>query len=165
MRAGLGTSPLIMVKVTTWYWSRYWILRLILDGQGICKLGVVHILRNQPRGEGVSKCLRLITGGGFGRWLRNQNFHFLPIFVIPIGQFSLIFIFTNFGKNKANNDQGSMNRGEKWFSEKLWKILTGKIFGPIHSRYVPPVSTAPASELVLQRGGLASKIAFQGGNL
>ena len=32
-------------------------------------------------------------------------------------------------------------------------------------RYVPPVSRAPASELVLQRGGLASKIAFQGGNL
>ena len=32
-------------------------------------LGVVHILRNQPRGGGVSKCLRLITGGGggFGR--------------------------------------------------------------------------------------------------
>ena len=30
-------------------------------------LGVVHILRNQPRGgEGVSKCLRLITGGGGG---------------------------------------------------------------------------------------------------
>ena len=31
------------------------------------------------------------------------------------------------------------------------------------SRYVPPVSRAPASELVLQRGGLASEIAFQGG--
>ena len=29
-------------------------------------LGVVHILRNQPRGGGVSKCLRLITGGGVG---------------------------------------------------------------------------------------------------
>ena len=35
----------------------------------------------------------------------------------------------------------------------------------LHSRYVPPVSRTPASELVLQRGGLASKIAFQGGNL
>ena len=60
-----------------------------------------------------------------------------------------------------------MNRGEKWFSEKLLKILTSKIFGPSHSRYdyVPPVSRAPASELVLQRGSLASKIAFQGGNL
>ena len=53
-----------------------------------------------------------------------------------------------------------MNHGEKWFSEKLLKI-----FGPSHSRYVPPVSIAPASELVLQRGGLASEIAFQGGNL
>ena len=42
---------------------------------------------------GVSKCLRLITregAGGVGRLLRNQNFHFLPIFVIQIGQFSLI---------------------------------------------------------------------------
>ena len=29
-------------------------------------------------------------GGGFGRSLRNQNFLFLPIFVITIGQFSLI---------------------------------------------------------------------------
>ena len=28
--------------------------------------GVVYILRNQQRGEGVSKCLRLITGGGGG---------------------------------------------------------------------------------------------------
>ena len=31
--------------------------------------------------EGVSKCLRLITGGGgggVGRWLRNQNFNFYP---------------------------------------------------------------------------------------
>ena len=50
-----------------------------------------------------------------------------------------------------------MNRGETWFSEK--------IFGPSHSRYVPPVSRAPASELVLQRGGLPSEIAFSGGNL
>ena len=48
-------------------------------------LGVVHILRNQQRGEGVSKCLRLITGGGgggggggVGRLLRNQNFNFYP---------------------------------------------------------------------------------------
>ena len=33
-------------------------------------IGVVHILRNQPRGRGVFNCLRLITGGGgmgFGR--------------------------------------------------------------------------------------------------
>ena len=31
-----------------------------------------------------------------------------------------------------------------------------------HSRYVPPVSRAPASELVLQRGGLPSEIALPG---
>ena len=53
----------------------------------------------------------------------------------------------------AHNDQGDMNRGKKWFSEKL----------PSHSRYVPPVSRAPASELVLQRGGLPSEIALPGG--
>ena len=53
-----------------------------------------------------------------------------------------------------------MKRGEKWFSEKLRK----KNFGPTHSRYVPPVSRAPASELVLQSGGLASEIALQGGS-
>ena len=48
---------------------------------------------------------------------------------------------------------------------KTLKNFDLKIFGPIHSRYVPPVSRAPASELVLQRGGLTSEIAFQGGNL
>ena len=37
-----------------------------------------------------------------------------------------------------------------------------KMFGPTHSRYVPPVSRAPASELVLQRGGLPSEIALPG---
>ena len=46
---------------------------------------------------------------------------------------------------------------------KTLKNFDLKIFGPSHSRYVPPVSRAPASELVLQRGGLASEIAFQGG--
>ena len=39
-------------------------------------------------------------------------------------------------------------------------FLTYNIFGPTHSRYVPPVSRAPASELVLQRGGLPSEKAF-----
>ena len=45
----------------------------------------------------------------------------------------------------AQNDQGSMKRREKWFSEK---ILTLKIFGPSHSRYVLHTSKgrAPASE-------------------
>ena len=33
--------------------------------ENTAQYGVVHILRNQPRG-GVSKCLRLITGGGGG---------------------------------------------------------------------------------------------------
>ena len=47
---------------------------------------------------------------------------------------------------------------------KYFKNLDFEIFGPIHSRYVPPVSRAPASELVLQRGGLPSEIAFSGGN-
>ena len=36
------------------------------------------------------------------------------------------------------------------------------MFCPTHSRYVPPVSKAPASELVLQRGGLPSEIALPG---
>ena len=36
------------------------------------------------------------------------------------------------------------------------------MFGPTHSRYVPPVSRAPASELVLQRGVLPSEIALPG---
>ena len=48
----------------------------------------------------------------------------------------------------AQNDQGSMNRREKWFSEK---ILTLKIFGPSHSRYVPLKAELPlpSSDLVL----------------
>ena len=58
-----------------------------------------------------------------------------------------------------------MNRGRKWFSEKLTNILTYNIFGPSHSRYVPPVSKAPASELVLQGGGLPSEIVLPGRNL
>ena len=39
-------------------------------------------------------------------------------------------------------------------------MWTYNIFGPSHSRYVPPVSRAPATELVLQRGGLPSEIAL-----
>ena len=35
--------------------------------------------------------------------------------------------------------------------------------GRTHSRYVPSVSRAPASELVLQRGGLPSEITLPGG--
>ena len=55
-----------------------------------------------------------------------------------------------------------MKRGEKWFSEKLRKNFDLDIFGPTHSRYVPPVSRAPASELVLQREGLPSEVALPG---
>ena len=50
------------------------------------------------------------------------------------------------------------------FRKTLNKFCLRK-FGPSHSRYVPPVSRAPASELVLQRGGLPSEIALQGGTL
>ena len=61
----------------------------------------------------------------------------------------------------ANNEQGSLNRGKKsGFQKILDKILTSKIFGPSRSRDVPPVSGAPASELVLQREDLPSEIAL-----
>ena len=44
----------------------------------------------------------------------NTNWTIFVDFVIKI------FIFTNFEKKmSAYNEQGSMNRGEKWFSEKL----------------------------------------------
>ena len=44
---------------------------------------------------------------------------------------------------------------------------TLKNVGPSHSRYVPIMykGRAPASELVLLRGGLSSEIALQGGSL
>ena len=43
----------------------------------------------------------------------------------------------------AHNEQGSIKRGEKWSPEKLFKILTVKIFGPSHSRYVPIKAELP----------------------
>ena len=55
---------------------------------------------------------------------------------------------------RQNNEQGSMKRGEKWFSEKLRKNFDFE--------NVRPVSRAPASELVLQRGGLSYEIALPG---
>ena len=55
----------------------------------------------------------------------------------------------------AYNDQDSMIRGKKRFSEKLRKKI---LVSPSRSRYVPPESRAPASKLVLQRGGLPSEI-------
>ena len=48
------------------------------------------------------------------------------------------------------------------FQKILEKIVTEKIFGPSRSRDVPPVSEAPASELVLQRGGLPSEVTLPG---
>ena len=41
------------------------------------------------------------------------------------------------------------------------------MFGPSNTRYVPlsPKGRAPASELVLRRGGLPSEITLQGGSL
>ena len=51
-----------------------------------------------------------------------------------------------------------MNRGKKVVFRKTLK----KIFGLSRSQYVPPVSRAPASELVLQRKGLPSEIALPG---
>ena len=62
----------------------------------------------------------------------------------------------------ANNKQGSLNRGKKWFSEKLRKSFDLEIFGPSRSRDVPPVSGTPASELVLQRDDLPSEITLPG---
>ena len=44
------------------FWAHKWVRPIHVYQD----LGVVHILRNQQRGEGVSKCLRLITGGGGG---------------------------------------------------------------------------------------------------
>ena len=66
-----------------------------------------------------------------------------------------------------HNEKRSMKRGEKWFSEKLRKIVTLNFFGPSDSRYVPITykGRAPVSELVLLRGGLPSEIALQGVSL
>ena len=56
----------------------------------------------------------------------------------------------------ANNEQGTIKRGEKWFPENFrsesFSIRTYE-------------GRAPASELVLQRGSLPSEIALQGGSL
>ena len=49
-----------------------------------------------------------------------------------------------------------MKRGEKWFPKTMNKFV------PSHSRYAPFKARAPASELVLLRGGLLSEIALQG---
>ena len=48
---------------------------------------------------------------------------------------------------------------------KKFRLRKCSVRQPTHSRYVPPVSRAPASELVLQRGGLPSEIALPRGSL
>ena len=58
-------------------------------------LDVVHIFRYQPKGKGVSKCLRLITGGFC--WSRNQKFLFYPVKEL---QFDNIFYSKTFRKLK-----------------------------------------------------------------
>ena len=55
-----------------------------------------------------------------------------------------------------------MKRREKWFSEKLRKIFDLEYFRSDSFSIRTSVSRAPASELVLQRGGLPSKIALPG---
>ena len=47
------------------------------------------------------------------------------------------------------------------FQKNLEKILTLKMFGPSRSRDVPPVSGAPASELVMQREDPPPEITLQ----
>ena len=56
-----------------------------------------------------------------------------------------------------------MKRGERWFSEKLRIFFVlENVRSDSFSIRIPPVSRAPASELVLQRGGLPSEIALPG---
>ena len=64
------------------------------------------------------------------------------------------------------NEQGNfIKRGEKWFPEKTTKNRL-KIFFRSESFSIRTYKgRAPASELVLLRGGLRSEIALQGGSL
>ena len=54
-------------------------------------LGVVHILRNQQRREGVSKCLRLITGGGGGGGGLAVDY-VIKILILPLYQFEFFYL-------------------------------------------------------------------------
>ena len=54
-------------------------------------LGVVHILRNQQMGEGVSRCLRLITGGGGGGGLAVD--YVIKILIFTLYQFEIFYLF------------------------------------------------------------------------
>ena len=59
-----------------------------------------------------------------------------------------------------------MKSGEKWFPEKTTKKIDLHFFCWSESFSIRTYKgRAPASELVLQRGGLPSEIALQGGSL
>ena len=58
-----------------------------------------------------------------------------------------------------------MKRGEKWFPEKTTKKIDLENFRYESFSIRTYEGRAPASELVLLRGGLPSKIALQGGSL
>ena len=59
-------------------------------------------------------------GGGGGVWLLityDQNFHFLPIFIIPIGQFVILV------SNLDYVIKGGGGRGEDWFLKNKTKLI------------------------------------------
>ena len=58
----------------------------------------------------------------------------------------------------ADNEQGTMKRGQKWFPEKLLKILDLENFRSESFSIRTPEGRAPASELVLQRGSLPFEV-------
>ena len=57
----------------------------------------------------------------------------------------------------ANNEQGTIKRGEKWFPEKLVKKIDHENFRSESFSIRTSEGRAPASELVLQRGSLPSE--------
>ena len=58
----------------------------------------------------------------------------------------------------ADNEQGTMKRGQKWFPEKLLKIFDLENFRSESFSKRASEGRAPASELVLQRGSLPSEV-------
>ena len=81
-------------------------------------LGVVHILRNQPRGGGFQMLTVNYEGGGVWSLITESKFSFFTNFrntnwTIFVDFVIKIFILTNFEKQiSAYNEQGSMNRGD-----------------------------------------------------
>ena len=63
----------------------------------------------------------------------------------------------------ANNKHGGLNRGKKWFSEKLRKNFDLENFRS--ESFSRRTSCTSASELVLQRGGLPSEVTLPGETL